>query len=40
MKEGIIMAKVVRVVQRAKIYHPKSERIKSSDESKVNLIKK
>ncbi len=35
MKEGILnMAKKVTVIEKAKIYHPKSERIKSAKNGK------
>ena len=32
-KEGIYMAKTVRIIQKAKIYHPKSERLKMQNKS-------
>lgn len=36
-KEGTYMAKTVRIIQKAKIYHPKSERLKMQNKSSEKM---
>lgn len=36
-KEGTCMAKTVRIIQKAKIYHPKSERVKIQNKSSEKI---